>query len=58
MNKEKMLQIAERNLKKAEMALANNLNRKGITELEIENLSNSVEYAKIVYGLIIDNIKG
>lgn len=57
MNKEKMIQISERNLKKAEMALANNLNRKGITELEIKNLSNSVEYAKTVHGLIVEYVK-
>jgi hypothetical protein len=52
MNKEKMLQIAERNLKKAKMALLNNYERKGITEQEIENLSNNVEYAQAVYDLI------
>ena len=57
MSKEKMIQIAERNLIKAERALANNRNRKGITTLEIENLSNNVEYAKTVYNLIIDNVK-
>jgi hypothetical protein len=56
MNKEKMIQIAERNLKKAKMALLNNYERKGITEQEIENLSNNVEYAQMVYNLIVDNV--
>lgn len=53
MNKEKMVQIAERNLHKAKKALENNYNRQGITELERENLSNNVEYAQRVYDLII-----
>ena len=53
MNKEQMLQIAERNLKKAKKALDNNCNRQGITELEIENLNNSIEYANTVYDLIV-----
>ena len=57
MNKEKMIQIAERNLKKAKMALLNNYERKGITEQEIENLSNNVEYAQMVYNLIVDNVQ-
>ena len=57
MNKEKMLQIAERNLRKAKMALFNNYERKGITEQEIENLTNNVEYAQMVYDLIEKNIQ-
>ena len=57
MTKEKMIQIAERNLRKSEKALENNRNRKGITEVEIENLLSSVEYNKIVYDLIVNNIK-
>lgn len=52
MDKEKMLQIAERNLTKAKRALYSNYDRKGITESEIENLSNNVEYAQLVYDLI------
>lgn len=56
MDKEKMLQIAERNLKKAKMALLNNYDRKGITEQEIDNLSNNVEYAQVVYDLIAANV--
>lgn len=57
MTKEKMIQIAERNLRKSEKALENNRNRKGITEVEIENLLSSVEYNKIVYDLIVNNVK-
>ena len=53
MNTEKLVQIAERNLTKAEKALDNNYNRNGITELERENLLNNVEYAKIVYDLVV-----
>lgn len=55
MNKEKMIQIAERNLRKAQMALHNNRERKGITDQEIENLSNNVEYSQKVYDLIVNN---
>lgn len=57
MNKEKMLQIAERNLRKAKMALYNNCERKGITEAEIQNLVNSLEYSQIVYDLIVEHVK-
>lgn len=56
MTKEKMIQIAERNVRKAEKALENNRNRKGITEVEMENLLNSVEYSKAVYDLIVNNM--
>lgn len=52
MKKDIMLQIAERNLNKANRALANNYNRPGITEPERENLTNNVEYAEAVYELI------
>lgn len=57
MNKEKMLQIAERNLKKAKMAMYNNCKRKGITEAEIQNLTNNVEYAQTVYDLIVEHVE-
>lgn len=55
MDKEKMIQIAERNLRKAQMALHKNRERKGITDQEIENLSNNVEYSQKVYDLIVNN---
>ena len=57
MNKEKMLQMAERNLRKAKMAMYNNCERKGITEIEIQNLTNNVEYSQIVYDLIVEHVK-
>lgn len=57
MNKQDMIEIAERNLRKAEKSLLNNYNRKGVTEFEREKLSNNVEYAKAVYGLIVDHVK-
>lgn len=57
MNKEKMMQIAERNLNKARKALDNNYNRAGITQSERENLSNNVEYAQTVYNLIMDKMQ-
>lgn len=57
MNKQEMIKIAERNLRKSEIALSNNCNRKGITEFEIKKLSSNVEYAKAVYGLIVDYVK-
>lgn len=53
MNREKMIEIAERNLKKAQRALSKNLDRKGVTDTEIENLTSNAEYAQIVYNLII-----
>ena len=56
MNKEKMLEIAERNLRKAKMSLLNNYDRKGITEKELDNLSNNVEYAQTVYDLIVEKL--
>lgn len=54
MSKDKMMQIAERNLNKAKRAFDNNYNRQGITEIERENLSNNVEYAQMVYDLLDD----
>ena len=52
MDKERLLQIAERNLHKARKALEVNCTRKGITEDEINNLHDNVNYAEVVYGLI------
>lgn len=52
MTKEKMLSIAKRNVEKAEKSLLFNRNRKGVTEVEIQHLSDKVEYAKAVYNLI------
>lgn len=56
MNKEKMLQMAERNLRKAKIALEHNFGRNGITETEKQNLTNNVEYAQKVYDLITNYV--
>ena len=53
MTKENMLLIAERNLKKAKNSLKHSKDRPGITENELENLNNNLEYAETVYKLII-----
>ena len=53
MTKERLVQIAERNLKKAQRALLVNRERQGITEEEINNLSDNVKYAQVVYDLIV-----
>lgn len=55
MDREIMIQIAERNLKKAKKALFNNSNRSGVTQAEIEILSNKVEYTQYIYDAIIAN---
>lgn len=53
MDKEMMLKIAERNLKKAHAALEKNYNRNGISAQERKNLLDNVEYAQAVYNLIV-----
>lgn len=57
MDKEKLLQIAERNLKKAQKALEANYNRKGIADDEKKNLVDNVEFAEMVYDLIAYHAK-
>lgn len=52
MKKDRMMEIAERNLRKAERAIANNINRPGITEQERNNLLDHYEYARAVRELI------
>lgn len=52
MTKEKLIMITERNLKKAEIAYERNHNRSGITEQEVENLKNNIEYNQIILDLI------
>ena len=56
MNKEKMLEIAERNLKKSQMSFYRQFNRPGIKESEKENLANNVEYAMLVRDLIAEKM--
>ena len=52
MTKEKLIQIAERNLIKARKSMELNYNRQGVTEIERENLSNNVEFAEVVFQLV------
>lgn len=52
MTKEKMLEMAMRNNKKAKIAYDKNINRPGITEQEIENLKNNVMFTNKVIKLI------
>lgn len=52
MNREEMLAIAERNIKKAKRALDMNQNRPGITDTELSNLVRNALYAENVYRLI------
>ena len=52
MTKQEMLDKAERNLRKAEIAFHSQFNRPGITEKEKEDLANNVEYAMKVRDLI------
>ena len=52
MTKEKMLAIAEKNLKSAKYSLQFHYDRKGVTEQERENILRKVEYAQTVYDLI------
>lgn len=47
-----MLQIAERNLKKAKTAFHSQINRPGITEKEKRNLYNNLKYAETAKDLI------
>ena len=55
MTKEHLLQIAERNLKKAQKALDVNSHRKGITDDERHNLTDNVMYAQVVCDLILNH---
>lgn len=52
MTKVELLQIAEKNQIKAQKTYDNNINRKGISAEEAENLKKNVEYTTIVYQLI------
>ena len=56
MKKEKLIAIAEKNLRKAKISLQNNFNRPGVTEQERENLTKNVEYAQTVYDLIVEHV--
>lgn len=55
MDKDCMLQMAARNLKKARKALTINCGRQGITEEERNNLADNVRFAEVVYDLIVSH---
>ena len=55
MDKERLVQIAERNLKKAKKALEINCKRQGITDEERNNLSDNVKFAEIVLDLVANH---
>lgn len=57
MQREKMLAIAEKNLRKAKYSLQFHYDRKGVTEQERENILRNVEYAQTVYNLIVEHVK-
>ena len=52
MTKEKLLYIAERNVRKSEKSLEQGQRRTGITAEELENLMNNREYTLYVLELI------
>lgn len=52
MDNDRLVQIAERNLKKAKKALEINCKRQGITDEERNNLADNVRFAEVVYDLI------
>lgn len=57
MTKQEMLDKAERNLRKAEIAFHSQFNRLGIKENEKTNLANNVVYARIVKDLILQYVE-
>lgn len=57
MTKQEMLDKAERNLRKAEIAFHSQFNRPGIKENEKTNLANNVVYARIVKDLILQYVE-
>lgn len=53
MTKQRMYEIAKRNLKEAEINFKHNFNRKGITLEEREALTEKVEFYRIVCNMIL-----
>lgn len=49
------IKIAEKNLKNAEISYEKNRTRPGITDVELGNLVQKMEYARVVHGLILKN---
>ena len=55
MDNDRLVQIAERNLKKAKKALEINCKRQGITDEERNNLADNVKFAEIVLDLVANH---
>ena len=50
--------MAERDLKNAEINYEKNRTRSGITDVELGNLVQKMEYARVVHDLILKNYEG
>ena len=57
MDKERLVQIAERNLKKAKKARDIGCKRQGVTDEEKNNLHDNVKYAEVVCDLITHHVQ-
>ena len=52
------VKMAEKNLKNAEISYEKNRMRPGITDVELGNLVQKMEYARVVHSLILKNYGG
>ena len=56
MTKEKLLYIADKNKRKTKIVYDRNIGRPGITEEEKNNLYDNMEFANIVYNMMLGKI--
>lgn len=56
MTKEKLLYIADKNRRKTKIVYDRNIGRPGITEEEKKNLYDNMEFANIVYNMMLGKI--
>lgn len=52
------VKMAEKNLKNAEISYEKNRTRPGITDVELGNLVQKMEYARVVHDFILKNYGG
>lgn len=52
------IKMAEKNFKNAEINYEKNKMRPGITDVELSNLVQKMEYARVVHKLIVQNYGG
>lgn len=52
------IKMAAKNLKNAEISYEKNRTRPGITDVELGNLVQKMEYARVVHDLILKNYGG